>query len=115
MTDNGFLQIVPRHSKNLGTALENLVHNTLRSRHETLAYFRETYEIDFVSDDALYQVAYAIDEPKTRKRELRAFEQPGAAGFMKHHLITYDDPKAPEGIDAASLEAFLFKMDATTL
>lgn len=107
--DNGFLQIAPRHSKNLGAALENLVFNTLRSRHDEMAYFQEKYEIDFVCDGALYQVAYDMDDPKTRTRELRAFEQPGTERFKKRCLITYDAVQAPEGVEALSLEGFLLQ------
>jgi len=51
--DNGFLQIAPSHSENLGRSLENLVFTQLNRTGKNVAYFREAKEIDFVCDRTL--------------------------------------------------------------
>ncbi len=73
--DNGFLQIVPKETKNLGVSLENWVFNILNQKGKPLYYLKDTHEVDFYTDGALYQVALNIDDEKTKKRETRAFEQ----------------------------------------
>jgi predicted AAA+ superfamily ATPase len=101
--DNGFLQIAPKDSANMGIALENLVFNVLFQKESTLTYLRDTYEIDFYAQETLYQVSYDISDDKTKKRELNAFEH-----FRKEHqqckLITYDINDQIGNIEIVSFE-----------
>jgi hypothetical protein len=112
VNDNGFLQIAPRHSPNLGTALENAVFNALYEQDPNLTYIKETYEIDFMSQNILYQVSYDISDDKTRKRELGAFDhyvspdrQYRLITFDTNEMITMDD----KSIEIQSIDAFLMK------
>lgn len=103
--DNGFLQVLPKLSGNLGNALENAVFNTLSQKHELVTYLKETYEIDFYTDKTLYQVSYDIREEKTKKRELDAFDY-----FKKSDelckLITYENDEVIEDVEVISFERF---------
>ncbi|MBD3789768.1 MAG: ATP-binding protein [Campylobacterales bacterium] len=103
--DNGFLQIAPKHSDDLGTALENSVFNVLSAHTESLSYLKDTYEVDFYADKTLYQVSYDISEEKTRKRELGAFGY-----FQKPHeackLITYDTNESADEAMIVSFDRF---------
>jgi hypothetical protein len=105
LKDNGFLQIVTKHTSNLGTALENTIFTLLYTKTATLTYLKETYEVDFYTDGTLYQVAYDISDEKTKKRELNAFGY-----FKKPHdvckLITYNTNDTLEDIEIMSFERF---------
>ncbi len=108
INDNGFLQIAPRNSSNMGTALENLVFNALYQSDRALSYLRETYEVDFYSAQTLYQVSYDIREDKTKKRELGAF------GYFKKEgdvckLVTYDTNETIEDVEVLSFDRFVLK------
>ncbi|AEG31323.1 ATP-binding protein [Thiomicrospira cyclica] len=72
--DNGFLQVAPKQSPGFGQALENLVFCYLCQRDPNLCYRKDQVEVDFYSQQTLYQVAYEIDNDKTRQRELNAFK-----------------------------------------
>ncbi len=103
--DNGFLQMLPKLSSNLGAALENAVFNTLMQKHESLTYLKDTYEIDFYTDKTLYQVSYDIREEKTKKRELNAF------GYFKKSdelckLITFETDETIDDVEVISFERF---------
>ncbi len=108
--DNGFLQIAPRHSPNLGMALENLVFNTLYSQNPNVTYIKETYEIDFALQNVLYQVCYDIRDEKTKKRELGAFAYYNAPD-RQYRLITFDTDETIQmderTIHVESIEQFL--------
>lgn len=66
--------------RDYGRLLENLVFNTLHSRYDTIAYWKDKrgYEVDFVLPDLLHtegsfpliQVCYDMKDEKTRKREI---------------------------------------------
>jgi predicted AAA+ superfamily ATPase len=105
--DNGFLTIAPKHSKNMGALLENLVFNTLYQNNRELAYLKERYEVDFYTHGNLYQVAYDISEPKTRKRELNAFEYFKKGVNGRCFLITNDVNEVIDKVEILSLERFL--------
>lgn len=105
--DNGFLTIAPKHSKNMGALLENLVFNTLYQNNRELAYLKERYEVDFYTHGNLYQVAYDISEPKTRKRELNAFEYFKKGVNGRCFLITNDVNEVIDKVEIVSLERFL--------
>lgn len=105
LKDNGFLQIVPKYSDNLGTALENGVFNVLAQKHESLTYLKDTYEIDFYVDKTLYQVSYDISDDKTKKRELNAFDAFKKEGDICK-LITYESDESIGEIEMISFERF---------
>ncbi|MDX9756165.1 MAG: ATP-binding protein, partial [Sulfurimonas sp.] len=73
LSDNGFLNLGVNRTKNLGTALENLVFNELYKKDEKVTYRKDNQEVDFYTQNRLYQVAYDISDEKTKKRELNAF------------------------------------------
>ena len=104
--DNGFLQIAPKKTPNLGTLLENSIYNYLSSKTEEITYMNDTYEIDFYDENTLFQVSYNIEDEKTKQRELRAFEY-----FKKENqkakLITFDTNKEIEDIEIVSFERFI--------
>jgi uncharacterized protein len=105
LKDNGFLQIVPKYSDNLGTALENGVFNVLAQKYESLTYLKDTYEIDFYVDKTLYQVSYDIRDEKTKKRELNAFDA-FKKGGESCKLITYESDEIIGEVEVMSFERF---------
>ena len=109
LTDNGFLNLGINRSPNIGNSLENLVFNVLYQKDEKLTYINDKYEIDFKSNDTLYQVSYNIEDEKTLKRELNSFKY-----FCKEtkscKLITYNTTDKIEDIELVSLEEFLFNI-----
>ncbi|CAA6817440.1 MAG: ATPase [uncultured Sulfurovum sp.] len=107
VNDNGFLQIAPKHSKNLGTALENKVFNVLYANDNRVTYRREKHEVDFYSQETLYQVAYDIEDEKTRKRELGAFKYFKDKDIQVCKLITFDTNEVVEGIEVLSFDEFV--------
>jgi len=108
LNDNGFLQIAPKHSKNLGTALENKVFNLLYGNDKSVMYMREKYEVDFYSQETLYQVAYDIEDEKTRKRELGAFKHFKNKDTQACKLITFDTNNVVDDIEVLSFDEFVF-------
>jgi len=104
--DNGFLQIAPTNSKNLGSALENLVFISLNQKCNELTYLKDKYEIDFKCDKTLYQVSYEIDNYKTKQRELNAFKYLDNQAKWEHKLITYDTQNEDEDKDNVRVEKF---------
>lgn len=106
--DNGLLQIAPQHSKNLGQKLENWVFNILIQNDAELRYLRDVYEIDFLSGSTLYQVAYHIDDEKTRKRELQSFNHFKTAQRTNCRLITYETTAMVDDVEVISVEDFIF-------
>jgi predicted AAA+ superfamily ATPase len=110
LSDNGFLNLGVNRTKNLGTALENLVFNELYKKDEKVTYRKENQEIDFYTQNRLYQVAYDISDEKTKKRELNAFGE-----FKKEDdrciLITYDANETILGVEVLSIDRFLLEAD----
>lgn len=108
LSDNGFLNLGVNRTKNLGTALENLVFNELYKKDEKVAYRKDNQEVDFYTRKRLYQVAYDISDEKTKKRELNAFGE-----FKKEDdkciLITYDSNEAIQGVEVLSIDRFLLE------
>lgn len=109
--DNGFLQIAPSHSKNLGTSLENAVFKILNKSCDEVTYIKENYEIDFRCDDTLYQVSYKMEDEKTRLREIRAFENFDEDKKYQHRLISYDESKLEGRIEIMKYEDFVFRLE----
>ncbi len=110
MSDNGFLNLGVNRTKNLGTSLENLVFNELYKKDEKVTYRKENHEVDFYTENRLYQVAYDISDEKTKKRELNAFVE-----FKKEDnrciLITYDANETALGVEILSIDRFLLDAD----
>jgi len=106
--DNGFLQIIPTTSKNLGVALENSVFNLLNQKPCELSYLKDNYEIDFKCSDTLYQVSYDLSNAKTKQRELRAFEYLDKENKLHHKLITYDENGKVDDVSIQRFEGFVF-------
>lgn len=103
--DNGFLQIAPKNSNNLGAKLENMVFNLLSQKYDSLYYLKDILEIDFYADDTLYQVSYNIDDSKTKKREISAIENFKKVG-KKYKLITYNENDIIGDIEVVSFDEF---------
>lgn len=108
VTDNGFLQVAPKHSKNLGMALENQIFNILYAHDDKVTYMKEKYEVDFYSEKVLYQVAYNIEDEKTKKRELGAFKYFNNADEQRCLLITLDDNEVMDRVEILSFDEFVF-------
>ncbi|AHF01372.1 ATPase [Thiomicrospira aerophila AL3] len=111
--DNGFLQVAPKNSPGLGQSLENLVFCHLYQQNPMLTYRKAQYEVDFYSQQTLYQVAYQINQPKTQQRELNAF-----AHFKQPNdrcvLITYtgiEIEQTPADIQEQSIDNLLLNID----
>jgi len=110
VNDNGFLNLGINRSANYGTCLENMVFIVLSQNCDEITYLKDTYEIDFKTKNALYQVSYDITEEKTRKRELNAFEHFNSENKAKNILITYDMNEDLENINIVSFENFIFNV-----
>lgn len=109
--DNGFLQIVPTHSKNLGTSLENEVFKILNKSCDKVTYIKENCEIDFRCDDGLYQVNYKMEDEKTRAKELRAFSSFDEANRYQHRLVNYDESSIEGSTEIVKFEDFVFGLE----
>jgi len=108
--DNGFLQIAPTNSKNLGASLENMVFTIFNQRDKEITYMKDKYEIDFCIDNKyLYQVSYDISDEKTKARELNAFKHLDPNHTRENILITYDTDEDNDTVSILSLENFIFK------
>ncbi|MEA3418887.1 MAG: ATP-binding protein [Campylobacterota bacterium] len=107
--DNGLIQIAPKNSKNLGNALENWVFTVLNAKENDLYYLKDGKEIDFYEDGILYQVSYAIDNEKTKKREIEAFLNFSDIS-NNYCLITFDTSEEIDGVDVETIDDFLFSL-----
>lgn len=105
--DNGLLQIAPKHSEDLGKSLENAVFIKLNQECERLSYLKETYEVDFYTGEALYQVAYDISVEKTRNRELRSFGYFPQSKHKPCRLVTLEESQVEEGVEVMTTNEFL--------
>jgi len=107
INDNGFLNLGINRSANMGMRLENFVFNVLSQKNQEVTYINDKYEIDFKTDDTLYQISYEIGDEKTLKRELNSFKH-----FCKPNnkckLITYDTNKTFDGVEVVGFEEFVF-------
>jgi len=81
--DTGLIHAYKNHpGLDWGKVLENFVFMQLRRQGGQVDYYRtkSAYEVDFITTErdgkqALYQVTYNMDDPKTRGREIRALEE----------------------------------------
>ncbi|MEA2017302.1 MAG: ATP-binding protein [Campylobacterota bacterium] len=108
INDNGFLNLGVNRSFNNGIRLENMVFTILNKRCEDLTYLKNNYEIDFFCEKVYFQVAYEINDEKTRKRELHSFKHFNKDNKYQNILITYDTNEQLEHTKIMSLEKFIF-------
>ena len=110
LTDNGFLNLGVKRSKDQGAMLENMVFTALN--HEKLTYLLDTKECDFYLDGTLYQVSYNIEDEAIRKRELEGLKFfADKLGKDRGVLVTYDMSESLEykgvRVEVLSLDEFL--------
>ena len=79
--------------------MENSVFIKLNQACDSLSYLKDTYEVDFYTGEALYQVAYDISAEKTRKRELRSFGYFPQSENKPCRLVTLEDAQSEEGVE----------------
>jgi len=110
LTDNGFLNLGIKRTKDQGAMLENMVFTALNR--EDLTYLLDSKECDFYTDGTLFQVSYNIEDEKIKKRELEGLRFfANKLGKKSGVLVTYDSSNVLEymGIDVSvmSLDRFL--------
>lgn len=104
--DNGLIQVASSNSKNLGNSLENWVFISLDRRGKELFYLKDGKEIDFYSENILYQVAYMMESTKTQKREIEAFAHFKSIS-TECCLITFERENLIDGVSILSIDEFL--------
>ena len=77
-----------KFSENIGRKLENLVFLHLRRKQSGIYYHKSSYECDFLivnkgRIENAVQVCRSLDEPETRKREIR-----GLLEAIKEHRLS---------------------------
>lgn len=78
--DNGYKRLYDAFARqDLGKLYENIVFLHLRRITDDIYYFKQKYEVDFYAMGRLFNVSVSIDEPDTRRREVRSLEE-----AMKH-------------------------------
>ncbi len=107
LNDNGFLNLGVNRSLNNGTRLENWVFTVLYQKSEELTYLKAAKEIDFYSENVLYQITYNMEDEQTKKRETEAFQSFDGLS-KKYCLITFDTKQEMEGIDSRTIDEFIF-------
>lgn len=108
ISDNGFLNLGINRNFNNGAILENKVFIILNKIYNEVTYVKENYEIDFRSEDTLFQVSYKMDDEKTKQRELRVFESFDIENSYKHKVITYDESTILQNVQIVKFEDFVF-------
>lgn len=106
LNDNGFLNLGVNSERNYGNALKNLVFTALNAYGKNVTCLKENGEVDFLVKDILIQVAYAIEDEKTRNRELRAlaeFRKPE----QKALLITFDTDETTDEVEIMRFDRFI--------
>jgi len=111
ITDNGFLNLGVKRSKDQGAMLENMVFTALN--HEKLTYLLDAKECDFYLNAKLYQVSYDIEDEKTQKRELEGLRFfADKLGKDRGIIVTYD---SNEVLDYKGVEIEVFSVDSFLL
>lgn len=106
--DNGFLQIAPKSSSNMGNSFENIVFTVLNQKYDDIYYLRDSYEVDFFCDKKLFQVSYDISTPKTKQREMNSFGHFNKDKIYQNILVTYDISETREDVEIEDFENFIF-------
>ena len=109
--DNGFSAAVsPKFTEDRGAALENLVFQELYRRGSDFAYYSTSdCEIDFVIHSNrqvthLIQVTLSLEDPTTRKREIKALIKASNHLHCKNLMIITWDEESKEEIDGVSID-----------
>ena len=112
--DTSFVMVlVDKFSQNIGYLYENIVFLELNRRKGTelfeLFYYKKLVEVDFVvyknqKVEALIQVCYNIDEPKTVKRETRSLIQASQDLNCDNLLLITANDKRTLEIDGKKIE-----------
>lgn len=101
--DNGMLGLFLVNGN--AQLLENFVFTCLlKNQGENIFYLRSTHEVDFYlpETETIIQVAYSLQHPETRKRELKGIETMQSHAPVKEALIiTYDEE---EDVKAGQLD-----------
>lgn len=110
INDNGFLNLGINRSQNIGNRFENLIFNVLASVDDKVTYIKDTYEIDFFSQNTLFQVSYNIEDEKTFKREVNSFKH--FSKYSKSYkLISYDTVDNYLDVEIIDFNQFIFNQD----
>ena len=112
LSDNGFLNLGVKRTKDQGPILENMVFTTLN--HENLTYLLDSKECDFYLNGTLYQVSYNIEDEATKKRELEGLRFfADKLGKDSGVLITYDRSESLDykgvRVEVLSFDVFLLR------
>lgn len=110
MNDNGFLNLGVYSKRNLGAGLENLVFTSLNNKDETICYLRDNREVDFLYKQTLIQVAYTLEDEKTKYRELKAFEEFKTKKVSKCLIVTNDQNSTIDDVEIVSFDRFDLKL-----
>ncbi len=106
--DSGLVYVAPKHSANKGALLENWVYNHLRADNNKVYYLKDSKEVDFFTGRSMYQVSYSIKDPKTKKREIEAFEHfKDIEG--ERILVTYDEEEEQNGVEILKIDEFVLQ------
>lgn len=109
INDNGLLNLGVNPNRNRGASLENLVFLELDRDTESIHYLRDTKEIDFTCNNTLIQVSYNIEDDKTFKREVEAFEYFKTNSTCKALLITNNTNDVHKNITIVAFDRFVFQ------
>lgn len=109
--DNGFSSAIsPKFTQDLGAALENLVFQELYRRGSAFAYYSTgDCEVDFVVHEnrqvtALIQVAMSLEDPDTRKREIKALVKATKHVRCSHLILITWEEEGQEEIDDLKID-----------
>ena len=112
LNDIGFFSLGINRTLNWGHRIENAVFLSLAQTHEEdIAYDLKDHEVDFVTRDALYQVAANIDNTKTLERELHSLVR---AKTDKRKILIVKDGFTKvdtKGVEVFSLAEWLIGLD----
>ncbi len=98
--DNGYLQTF-YISRNMSKKLENTVATHLFFQGQSLQYFRNSLEIDFVLQGKIpLQVSYTLSEPTTLEREIQGLmKYLEFAGSKEGYIVTWNESQTIENKD----------------
>jgi predicted AAA+ superfamily ATPase len=84
---DGIWSLSNKHSQNYGKIFENVVFLELRKHGKDVYYYKNDYEIDFITDDSLIQVCYELNEQNI-EREVKALKK--YKSNKKKYIITFN-------------------------
>jgi len=110
ISDNGFLNLGVKRSKDQGAMLENIVFTALNQ--DGLSYLLDSKECDFYLDGKLFQVSYNIEDESTKKREFEGLKYfANRLNKKRCVLVTYNNSEVIKYkdiiVEVVSLDKFL--------